>query len=128
MVPTSNNMAPGVAAPEAQAPTSEVAGILANNLETASPWKWPTELFEAKVAYLRACESVWLRSLAAGPCSLAEARQAFSLFPPQGVDGRSAGGVAIKLKRQGRIRWVRWDRSPMKTHHFGAAGVWELSP
>ena len=92
-----------------------------------SPWHFPQGHAAARAAYLRAVEAVFLTALAEGPCSVSEARQAVSLWPPAGVDARCAGRVSVRLAREGRIVFVRWGRSPLASHHHGVAGVWRLA-
>ena len=126
MPKTTKGKAPGGATPEAHALTTKAGQSLPKSKPKATPWHWPSGE-AAKPAYLRACESVWLSALAWGPCSLSEARHAVNLFPPKGVDGRCAGGLARTLAKAGRIVWVRWGRSPLRSHHHGASGVWMLA-
>lgn len=127
MRPTTKRRTPRVAAPEARALTTKARQTVATPEAKASPWHFPAEGRAARAAYLRACAVVFTAALAEGPTSLSAAREAVSLYPPPGVDARCAAHVIRAMVKAGTIVWVRWGRSPLRTHHHGASGVWMLA-
>lgn len=82
---------------------------------------------DAKATFLRDCKRAFLDALKMGPATMSGARMEAGLIPPEGVDGRAAGGVVVALAKAEEIRPLGWQRSPLKSQHHCPVGLWELS-
>ena len=82
---------------------------------------------DAKATFLRDCKRAFLDALKKGPATMSGARMAAGLIPPEGVDGRAAGGVVVAMAQAEEIRPLGWKRSPLQSQHHCPVGLWELS-